>query len=467
MKKKTVRHNGSKRLILIYAGWGMDWRPFADLYHPDYDIVVVWDYRDLTFNWKPFFEYDEICLIAWSMGVFAASVTLHEIAPRVTMRIAVNGTLTPIDDHLGIPPAIWHGTLNGLSPATWRKFTRRMCNSAQHYAEFSLNAPKRTLADLKEELEELETQTIFHTEQITDWDLAIVSTHDAIFPAQNQLEAWKDVAPMRMLDSGHLPDFDAIVRRLVIDKSKVAERFGNARESYGANAVVQRDIAHRLMNIFDGVFGTGPIIGNVIEVGAGTDAFLTGLWFGRTDRRAQRCLWDLTDISADRIPEGAVFAKCDAEVAIKRQPSDSVGFIFSSSTLQWFNSQREFLKECCRVLAPGGWLVFSAFEQGNLEEATSVTGNALQLPTLGGWKKLIPEGMEILAVESEIQRISFETPREVLEHFRDTGVNGVFYGKSSTVIARRLLENYPRDPRTGRYNVSYHPIYIVARKFSE
>ena len=66
MKSKFIVRNDSSRLLLIFAGWGMDWRPFASLSRPGYDILVIWDYRDLLFDWKPLFRYDEICLIASS-----------------------------------------------------------------------------------------------------------------------------------------------------------------------------------------------------------------------------------------------------------------------------------------------------------------------------------------------------------------------------------------------------------------
>lgn len=465
MKSKFIKRESTQRLILIFAGWGMDWRPFATLDHPDYDIAVVWDYRELSFSWKPYFRYDEICLIAWSMGVFAASVTIHEISPRITMRIAVNGTLTPIDDRFGIPPAIWHGTLNALAPSTWRKFQRRMCDSADQYAEFSENAPKRTIEELKEELIALETHTIFHVEQITDWDLAIISCHDAIFPPAHQTTAWHGIAPIRELDCGHLPDFSALLRRLIKDKNHVGRCFDKARLSYARGAIVQHEIANDLMKKFDQKReNETAIIGNVIEVGPGVDCYLTHKWLPRTDPRARLRLWDLVDIDTSDFGPNVTFERCDAEVRIRRQPSESVGFIFSASTIQWFNSPRDFLKECERVLVPGGWLAISSFVHGNLAELTSVTGNGLQLLTLNDWRKIIPDGMEVLLMESENYTLSFDSPRAVLEHLRDTGVTGVNYGEEPVVMARRILREYPRDTQTGKYNATYRPIFIIAHK---
>lgn len=458
------RLNDAKRLIVIYAGWGMDWRPFANLEHDGYDIMVVWDYRDLTFNWSPYLRYDEICLLAWSMGVFAASVTMHEIEPRVTMRIAINGTLQPIDDYHGIPPAIWTGTMNALSPSTWRKFQRRMCDTKTQFEEFKENAPKRTIADLLEELVSLETHSIFHTEQITDWDLAIVSKHDAIFPAANQLRAWNKIAPTRVLEAGHLPDFKQLIERLFKDKNRLMERFNRASATYADSAVVQRDIALKLMSLFDSKHGSSEIVGNVIEIGPGIGGMLTRLWYNRTDPRGKLMLWDLIDVDFQEFAPRAAFERCDAEARIKRQPSDSARYIFSSSTIQWFNSPREFLKECSRVLVEGGYLVLSSFAYGNLSELTSITGNGLQLPPVKDWRTMIPASFEVLDMLDEYKTLTFDTPREVLEHLRDTGVNSVRYGRSDIAVVRRILRDYPRALDTGLYNLTYHPIYLVLRK---
>ena len=94
MRYKFISRENNNRLILIYAGWGMDWRVFRHMRRHGYDIIIVWDYRQLTFDWSVVASYDEICLVAWSMGVFAASVTIHEILPRITKSIAVGGTPT-------------------------------------------------------------------------------------------------------------------------------------------------------------------------------------------------------------------------------------------------------------------------------------------------------------------------------------------------------------------------------------
>ena len=464
MKSKFIKRNTSERLILIFAGWGMDWRPFAMLDHPGYDLLVIWDYRELSFNWKPFFRYDEICLIAWSTGVFAASVTIHEIEPRITLRIAVNGTLTPIDELHGIRPSLWRGLQNTLSPGTLKKYQRRICNSQKQYEFLKENSPRRTIADLKEELEAFETHTIFHVEQMNRWDMAIVGQHDAIFPFPNQLEAWKGVAPVRMFDSGHFPDLRQLLTRLIIDKDLVSRRFTDAYKSGRGDSRLSELIGSELMNYFRNSFDEENIVGNVIEVGCGARGVLTRMWYPHTDRRAKLLLWDIAEVETAGFAPSGVFERCDAETRIRRQQPESARFIFSSSAIEWFNSPKEFLKECCRVLVPGGYLVVSSFIAGSLEELVSVTGKGLQMHTLRGWQKSIPAEMEILVCETEKITLSFDEPRQVLEYLRDAGVNAVRFGQSGAALARKLLREYPVDGDSGNYRLTFCPVYIVARK---
>jgi biotin synthesis protein BioG len=79
MQYKLVSDNDSNRLVLFFAGWAMDAKPFEKLHRDGYDTMVVWDYRQLDIDWRCVSKYDEICVLAWSMGVYAASRTLYSI----------------------------------------------------------------------------------------------------------------------------------------------------------------------------------------------------------------------------------------------------------------------------------------------------------------------------------------------------------------------------------------------------
>ncbi|MDE6130171.1 MAG: DUF452 family protein, partial [Muribaculaceae bacterium] len=160
MKYELTSSCGSDRLILIFAGWGMEPRVFAHLRHEGYDIAVVWDYRDFGIDWSVIDSYREICVIAWSLGVYAAAMTCHGIENRVTLRIAVNGTTTPVHDSLGIPEAVYEGTAATLDSRRLEKFFRRMCGDRDSYAHFSSCAPQRPVDELVDELNAIWPQPV-------------------------------------------------------------------------------------------------------------------------------------------------------------------------------------------------------------------------------------------------------------------------------------------------------------------
>jgi malonyl-ACP O-methyltransferase BioC len=444
----------------------MDWHPFRQLVAPGYDIAVIWDYRDLMMDWSRVMKYDEVCVVAWSLGVFAASLTVHEIMPHVTKMIAINGTLDPIHERFGIAPAIYHGTINGLTPQSLRKFHRRMCTSAEQYERFHDDAPRRDFSELADELNAIESQTIFHVPQIERWDMALIGRHDAIFHAQNQLNAWRGKVPTRMMECGHLPDFNVIIRRLIIDKERLRQRFNASAGTYDANATAQADIARSLFKKFQAVHGDGPIDGSILEIGSGHGA-LSRL-YAPHHHVGMIHLWDLSNVDiSDQLNGDVRFTCCDAELMIKRLHAESVHYIFSSSTVQWFNSQAEFFNQCERVLKPGGFLVISAFVHQNLQEVEAIVGNSLTLPTLQGWLSMVAsERMNVLVCQSDAITLNFPSPRAVIEHLRDTGVNSVNFNLSPIVATRRLLTLYPRN-LDGTCDLTYRPVYIIAQKISD
>ena len=92
MRQVFLKKDGTERLLLFFAGWGMDERPFLDL-NPSCDFMVCFDYLSMDFDAGLVRGYDRIDVVAWSMGVFAASRldVLDRLA--VFSSTAFNGTL--------------------------------------------------------------------------------------------------------------------------------------------------------------------------------------------------------------------------------------------------------------------------------------------------------------------------------------------------------------------------------------
>ena len=62
-----------KEALLFFAGWGMDETPFMHNLPPNTDLIICYDYRSNDFDSTLLSTYEGIYVVAWSMGVWAAS----------------------------------------------------------------------------------------------------------------------------------------------------------------------------------------------------------------------------------------------------------------------------------------------------------------------------------------------------------------------------------------------------------
>lgn len=210
MKQIYIIHEHHPRLLLFFAGWGADETPFKD-YHPkNSDFMICYDYRSLEFDQSGMDEYKEINVVGWSMGVWAASQTLPHLLLAIANSVAINGTPYPIDEQKGIPPAIFRGTLDGLTGASLHKFLRRMCADSTAFKAFLQITPRRPLEELREELERIEESISIDPAAAKcgvapfHWQQAIVGSNDRIIPPANQQQAWEERdTPIIQTDDAH------------------------------------------------------------------------------------------------------------------------------------------------------------------------------------------------------------------------------------------------------------------------
>lgn len=462
MKHQLIHSEGSSRLLLIFAGWGMDPGVFSNISRPGYDLMVVWDYRSLEFDHSILASYSEVCLLAWSMGVFAASRVLAPSDSKISLRIAVNGTLSPIDDNLGIPENVYYSTLENLSEKSLQKFFRRMSYGKEDRSLFESLMPRRDIVELADELRAVAEAAKVQPDCDFRWDLAVVGLNDLIFPPANQQKAWtqKDVR-MRTLDRGHFFDFSLLTNHYFIDKASASSHFETSLSTYSDNAGVQSEVVKTIVSLLkthgiDTQLKEGP---RIIEIGSGSG--LLSREIGRLSKGAKITFLDFASPFPPDLPEGNSYfhRKCDAEVDISNFEKSSVDFIFSSSTIQWFNSPEKFLLECRKILKPGGLAVISTFVEGNLREISELTGLALPMLSSEEWHDMVSRHFTILAQENFEHIMVFDYPIEVLRHLKNTGVNSLG-GTDSNRNALELIRRYPGSA-DGRYRLTYTPAIFI------
>ena len=209
-----LRRSGSPTLELFFAGWGMDSRPFAwaaDAPHTaDCDFAVCYDYTDIQLDKvnqanAKLHGYSKVRVRAWSLGVYAASLVLPDMGCAISTAVAINGTLWPVDDELGIPHAVYDATAANLTAESLERFNRRMCGA--HRAVFEQRRPLRSVDSLRAELLHIRECAADRTRpQFTGWTQAVLSSRDKIFPIANMRRAWPATPQLELDEPHYMPD---------------------------------------------------------------------------------------------------------------------------------------------------------------------------------------------------------------------------------------------------------------------
>lgn len=196
MQRYWLHKSGCKDLIIFCNGWGMDERPFQLLKSDHYDVLCLYDYRQVD----DFEEidslaekYQQLYLIAWSMGVWVGQKIFSKKKLKKNLferTIAINGTLCPRDDNYGIPLETFDGTLNSFTAKSRTKFYLRMCRQKKIFQSFLDMQPDRTVADQLEELRALRDAADCQPVCGSIYREIIISDHDLIMPTANQQKFW-------------------------------------------------------------------------------------------------------------------------------------------------------------------------------------------------------------------------------------------------------------------------------------
>lgn len=457
-----------KEALLFFAGWGMDETPFMHNLPPNKDLIICYDYRSLDFDSTLLSTYEGIYVVAWSMGVWAASQVLPDSNLPLKQSIAINGTLFPIDDMRGIPPAIFEGTLNNLNEATLQKFRRRMCGSGSAFQAFLEIAPQRPVEELKEELAAIGRQYSELPPSTFVWNKAIIGESDHIFPPKNQEQAWQKYCnEIQRYDGAHYDEKilkENLAPAAASSKLLIAQRFTKAIGTYPHEARVQQQIARKMCSLLQQHLPAHSLR-RVVEFGCGTGTYSRLLL--RSFRPEHLLLNDLCEemrhSCRDILNERVSFLPGDAEALDFPHGTE---LITSCSVLQWFEHPDAFFQKCENILNAQGYIAFSTFGKENMKEIRQLTGQGLAYRSREELTASLSALYDIVHTEEEVISLNFNNPMEVLYHLKQTGVTGTCNQSWTRSKLNLFCQEYERlfSPGKGSVSLTYHPIYIIAKK---
>ena len=185
--QKYFINNNSDKLILFFTGWGCDEYEFEHLV-ANSDVLLLYNYIDLNFDFD-FSKYKEIDLIAFSSGVFVASVLDFNFG--INKKIAISGNPYLFDEHLGLSKKI-QNVLRGITEENADDFAKNyLVKTDEEWKRF--HHSNRTIESCMSELESLKTIYKNKHLKIKDiFDKAYFGEDDSLFNISAQKEFYKN-----------------------------------------------------------------------------------------------------------------------------------------------------------------------------------------------------------------------------------------------------------------------------------
>lgn len=265
-------------------------------------------------------------------------------------------------------------------------------------------------------------------------------------------------------------------RWTLLDRRAVRGAFARAAQTYDANAVLQREIAERLLARLDYI-RLEP--SGILDLGCGTGytvallrrryprVQLVGLDLALPMARAARQrLHPVLPFGIGRRP--AQFINADAEAL--PLADQSVDLICSNLTLQWCDPDAVF-RECHRVLRPGGLFVFTTFGPDTLKELRTAwravdtavhVHDFIDMHDLGD--ALVRARFADPVMDVEQVRLTYDEVGGLLRDLKGIGAHNAASGRHPGLTGKmryaRFRDRYEsfRQP-DGRLPASYEVIY--------
>ena len=256
---------------------------------------------------------------------------------------------------------------------------------------------------------------------------------------------------------------------LNIDKTRVAQRFAKAGQSYTEHAVVQKKICQQLLTLmlnhlpqrcFNQTFEMGCGSGNLSHLLMQNFEMKHCVFNDLYPQvkthfsNLQNIEWLIGDVEQLDFPQ-------------------SLDLITSSSALQWMSHIEHIFKKCYEALIPDAYFCFSTFGPHNLTEIKALTGQGLSYLNIEEiQEKMTAQNFEILHLSEHIETLTFPHPKYILQHLKATGVTATAskhrWTKQSLQKFYQDYQQFSQINQAGEclYTLSYHPIYCIARSKS-
>ncbi|HKI62231.1 MAG TPA: malonyl-ACP O-methyltransferase BioC [Mariprofundaceae bacterium] len=268
------------------------------------------------------------------------------------------------------------------------------------------------------------------------------------------------------------------VKETHIHQAGVRRAFSRAATSYDAHAVLQREIADRLL---EHISFTRIEPRRILDVGCGTGYF-TRLLRGKFTRAgitacdiSESMLQQTRCNQPRRWPWHGRSDHCAGDAAALPFRDGSFDLVTSNLAMQWVAEPEQMLREMRRVLAPGGLMLFSTFGRRTLGELRQSlasiqperAGHVLPFPdvtSLGDALMRLP--VEMSVTDSDLFTLTYPDTISLVRELKGLGasaaaIRGRASGLYGPSLIKRLDHSYSAAHRDadGRIRATFEALY--------
>ncbi|VAW80642.1 Malonyl-[acyl-carrier protein] O-methyltransferase [hydrothermal vent metagenome] len=261
-------------------------------------------------------------------------------------------------------------------------------------------------------------------------------------------------------------------------KEKVRRNFNRAAHTYDGAAVLQQEVAARMLERFDFIKQQPQ---SILDLGCGTGQLTLGLMqrFRQAKMTALDLASEMLGVLKSKVPFWRRFFNSPrfvcADIEDIPLEDNSYDLIVSGLTLQWCNQPDLVFAEVMRLLKPGGLFMFTTFGPDTLKELRECWTEVDNYSHVSPFLDMHDIGDALMrhqyaepVMDAERLCLTYKSVRQLLIELKHIGANNVTVGQNKKLTTKRQLQvleqAYEKHRKHSVYPASYEIIYGHAWK---